>query len=822
MLRVNWHDEELRVRLYTSLTGDIVKLGTTTEFPFASGGTNGAPSGWTPYFENGGVQSDVSFTTAMGRFSIGNVGTAIHHGGRYGVYRDFIVTANKSYLLQLQARTTGGRTKTIRYVEFATSASVNWVKLSQMWTYDDWENISLYITPGASTTIRVCMMAAPYTMDPKGMMTDVNWGIQFQNVSLTEYTPLSPLPTWHEITCDTKELSINYGRDKFTSRYNIATANVRVDNSSSYYTYGNGNADELRPGRFLRATLTLPGTTVEQPFYYGVIDSFTDTFDIDGSALVELSCIDTSSLVANMTVPTASSRDDIYYSYTRFREVLKAVGFNQNFYTSGSTQFSQQAIVANGRSVRDELGIIADSEGGWFFVDRNGVLTFRGRNWKPTTHTTVQAELIATPTREIPKVDEIPTVANVPIVELKGLGSDWTRDRIVNDVSISNMDGTALRYQDFESQRKYGPFTYQRLDFVNDNAGEPTYANARAADFMTGYADPILRVNSIQFNPVPETYLWAATVWLEDLVRVRYQHGNGWGWSVCTHVQGFRHTLTPKSWDMSIALDHPETFTYWEQKDGSGWDVSMWDVDIWDEWGIENGYWNSGEVWGDSIAYLDPTVGIASTPDPVTLPNEYIMVARVEGPIDTVYARMIAAQYPADPNASWYLRRWGTNGNLGMAITPDGTNASAKSIASETIPIVPGVPRTIAIAIQRDNGTGGTAAWTKYLDESTNTWKDGGNIAITQLNPFDSTGAVQIGQRGVNTYDRYDSPIYWVECRTGLYPDAGTVLWRFDPSDCPTGATSWTDPVSQKVWTVTNPAAIVPVAMPYPVATWGE
>jgi hypothetical protein len=819
MLRVNWQDQELKVRAYTSLTGDLIKLGTTTEYPFVSGGTQGAPFGWSPYYENGGVYTDVSFTTGSGRFSIGNVGTDIHGSKRYGIYKDFPVTPGKYYLISVQCRTTQGRSHAIRYVRFANGNNHSYLKLNQMWSFQDWENIVVNAANYASTGIlRVNLTAAPYTLDPKGIQIDANWGIQFQSVTINEQDATYPMPTWHEITCDTKQVSIHYGRDKFTSRYNSATATVNVDNQDSYYTYGNGNADDLRPGRLLKITLTLPNTTTELPMYYGVIDSFADKYDIDGSALVQLSCIDTSSLLATMTVPTMHSRDDIVFTGARFNALMDGVGFLFSFKTYSYTSFDQQAIVASGRSARDEAGIIADSEGGWFFVSRTGILTLMGRRWPQYNSrlTTVQAELLATPTRQVPIIDDVPTVPNVPIVELRMLATDWSRDRIINDVSIANQDGTAFRYQDFASQKKNGPFTYQRLDYVNDNAQEPLFADQRATDLMDGYSDPILRVNSVEFVPTPETFEWCAKAFLEELVRVRYEHPkNGWGWASATHIQGYVHTFTPKSWGMSIALDHPESFAFYETADGSGWDVSYWDIDLWDEFGIEGGYWDSGQVWGDAN-YLSPTIGTVTTPTPGPLPSQFTLVYEVLGP--TVASNgAVASQFDTFGKFSWIIYRNSGTGYQLLSVYPQGdvTNATTRTVSSMNPSANPD-----RIALSVDNRPGNPLQLTsrKFTNGA---WQlESTQDTGASVTPFVSTDPVRIGSTGGDPSGTvFNGRIYSVELRTGLDPNAGTVIWRFDANEW-NGGSTFTD-ARGRVWTLTNPSAIVGTPMNI-TQIWGE
>ena len=806
MLRVNWYDQEIRIRAYTSLTGDLVKLGTTTEYPFTPGGTQGAPSGWSPYAENGGSVTDVSFTTGNGRFSIGNLGTEIHDAKRYGIYRDFAVTPGKYYLISVQARTTQGRGHTIRYVRFANGSNHSYLTTNQMWTFQDWENITVNAAAyAASGILRVNLMACPYSSDPKGMVTDVNWGIQFQNVTINEQESTYPAPTWHEITCDTKQVAIHYGRDKFTSRYNTASATVKVDNKDSYYTYGNGHADDLRPGRFLRITLTLPNSSTELPMYYGIIDRFTDSYDIDGSALVQLDCIDTSSLLATMNVPTLMSRDDLVNSGNRFARLLDGVGWLVAYRFSGYTMFTQQAIVASGRSVRDECGLIADSEGGWFMCDRNGTLRLYGRRW-PEINTklyTVQAELLATPTRDIPMIDDVPTIADVPIIELRQLGTDWSRDRIVNDVSISNQDGTAFRYQNFASQKKNGPFTYQRLDFVNDNAAEPTYADQRATDLMDGYSDPILRVNSVSFRPTPETFDWCAKAFLEELVRVRYEHPkNGWGWASATHIQGYVHTFTPSEWEMSIALDHPESFAYYETADGSGWDVSYWDIDLWDEFGIETGYWDSGQVWGD-VNYLDTSIGYVSTPD---IPKDSLVAGGTYRlSIDVNYKTVTpAGQFPnllQKPGSPREFMLYGANGNTMYG-----------SFGSDGTTNVDIVMSTITLNQRRVYGV----EWT-WGNVNVVTIVDGVRTnrtfsKVPVLN--DQAQAIQIGLTNTT-----QGLIYGAKLERIVNGQVSETIWQFDPSEW-TGGTTFTDPRG-RVWTLSNATAIAGAPADI-VQIWGE
>lgn len=800
MLRTRWHDEDLKVRTYTSLTGDFVSLGTATTYPFEKP-TSGVPQGWTAFIENGGTFTDVVYSTQLGRTSIANVGTDIHHGKRYGIWRDFTIIPGKRYLVRVQARTTTGRTHTIRYVYYARPASLTWEKLSQVWSYDDWENVSLPIITNTSTSIRIGLMAAPYTMDPKGMETDANWGVQFQNVTLVEMEYAYPAPTWKELTCETKKFTCHYGRDKFTERYNTATAQITLDNESGEFGYGAPNNDDIRPGRFVKATVTLPNESTERPLYFGLIDSLTNSYELDGTASVIVSCVDTSTLLANSNVMTVGSRDDTFSSSGRFRYLLNSVNWHPSYMNAADGKFTMQTIVSNGRTIRDEAGIIGDSEGGFVFSDRDGVYWFHGRGWPATqtTQTTVQAELLGTPNRDAPNIDGFPTVANPPLIELRALGTDWSRDRIVNVLQLANQQGTSFTYTDTASQKKYGPFTYQRLDFVNvdDEYGAPTdYLDQRANDLMVGYTDAILRVNSVGFRPDVDAFKWASTFWLNDLVRVRYEQPKiGWGWLVVSHIQGFTHTFDPKNWEVSVNLDDPESFTYYQSAHGSGWDEAHWDMDVWDGFGSAK-----------PLAYLTPSVGTATTPDPGPLPNTFVIIAMVDGPVNIGnVARMIVSQYESDPNRSWYVRRFATNGNVGMAFTATGSNANAVALTPGNTPITLGTPQVVGISVTLNTGTNTVGnGW--YINAS-GVWTKTANATIATQAPYDSNTVIRVGANGASTNDRWEGKIYWVEMRTGLDPTTGTVVWRFDPNEYPGTGSSFVD-ARGRTWSLTNPAAI--------------
>jgi hypothetical protein len=217
--------------------------------------------------------------------------------------------------------------------------------------------------------------------------------------------------------------------------------------------------------------------------------------------------------------------------------------------------------------------------------------------------TIVQADPTIKPYRLVP-VDEVATLNGAAVQLLKAFEPDWSRDRVINDIQLANQGGSAFQTVDPVSQSEYGPRTYQRLDFLNDDS-HPEYLVERTNDYLEGWTEAQLRVNAVTFTPDAGTYAWAMSLFMGDLVRVRYQHPvNGWGFALVTHIQGYVHALTPNGWTTTLNLDQPTSFAYWDKPPtgGLGWDIDLWDDGIWDNPVKGAVYWSSGQRWSDAAS----------------------------------------------------------------------------------------------------------------------------------------------------------------------------------------------------------------------------
>ena len=184
----------------------------------------------------------------------------------------------------------------------------------------------------------------------------------------------------------------------------------------------------------------------------------------------------------------------------------------------------------------------------------------------------------------MPIVDDTPTAPGAPLICTRELVTDWSLARVVNLVTLAKAGGNAQTFEDKTSQKQYGPHTYQRLDFVLENDSD---LPIRAADIMSNYTDPVLRVNSVAYAPgVSGAWEWTLGVFLNWLVRVWYSHPTEfWGFAVCVHIQSVEHRITPDDWYTTLTVDLPESFTEVVWAPTSGWDAGIWDEALWDSIG---------------------------------------------------------------------------------------------------------------------------------------------------------------------------------------------------------------------------------------------
>jgi hypothetical protein len=581
-----WLDDGVDITVELSTQGDVIARGDSKPMPFVAGGPNGVPQGATALVGEGAQYYNFTTNTDLNRFSISNASSVsfFYVGARWLI--PCVPGSTLRFVAQVQ--TIDQKTKAywdIRVHAVKDDGSIQRnLAVIGAYTVATWADCVL-ITPVIPADVH--QLQLELTANP-GTPQLQTWGLQYTNLSYTSVPSLAPPDyAWRDITCDVHGLTTRYGRERFTNRYDIGSATIALDNRQGLYAYSKPHPFGLRPGRLVRVKAVHAGITY--PLFYGVLDSIADGYSLDGKALATFTCYDPQSLYSNKTTPALGV---IQKSGARINWLLDVAGYLPRAIDVG--QWMQQQIVSSGRTLRDEMGVGADSEGSSIFADRTGQIVYKDRTWLTTDPNlkAVTANLMSRPHNDgmITKVDGIPELPDAPIICTNEMVTGWSLDRLINYVELANTGGTAEVYEDRPSQRDYGIFTYQRLDFVNDefdpfNQGDE-HLKIRANEIMASYKEALVRVSSIGYRPAvdPASWPWTLGVFLNWLVRVWYANIiNEWGYAIATHVQAIEHRITPNDWETVIQLDQPISYVnapivedITDQWDRAVWDRSQW------------------------------------------------------------------------------------------------------------------------------------------------------------------------------------------------------------------------------------------------------
>lgn len=581
----DWQSDDVDLHVELATSGDITVSGVRTELPFVSGGSNAVPVGWTQYGSTYPTNAKQT-VSSDGLWSMYYDPAPTSQPSINGWGAEYFIPAitGRRYRFEISVRGRDGSVLTGAYVECdwwnATPQTQRWDQETS--TGGDTWNRRVLISPAApafATHTRIRVYLQPLIQSG---MTAWNFGLEWSVASWLLVDATQAPFVWHDVTCDVKSLAWRYGRERFTSRYDVATLAVELRNDAGTYTYRKPHPLNLGPGRPMRVYAV--HNAVTYPLAWGVIDNLADGLGIDGRVVTVINCVDPSTLLSNvptsgMTVTTNAKHG------ARVERILDYGGYVPRAVDVG--QFTTRSVSTSGQSLRDTLGVTADSEGGAIFADRVGQIVFKDRAWPTNDPNLYQCTAWLLAADEVGKVDPTPDRPGAPTVCLREAITNWSQDRIVNDVSLANAGGTAQRFTNQESIRRYGSKTYERMDFVNKDSS--TLAT-RANDIMTGYAFDVLRLTSVAYRPSinPNAWIWTLSVFLNWLVRVSYSNPtNRWGWETVTHVQAVEHRVTVDDWEVRLALDLPTAFHDVEWAFTNGWDVAKWDDAnfVWDEKG---------------------------------------------------------------------------------------------------------------------------------------------------------------------------------------------------------------------------------------------
>lgn len=336
--------------------------------------------------------------------------------------------------------------------------------------------------------------------------------------------------TWTEIPQSSiRSWSVRLGSTKGddpTLRYQDSTATIvlndgdrRFDPDNLAGPYVSAGRSQVEPMRRVRLVATWAG--IDYPLFYGHADDWKPDYDESGNwTTCTLPATDAFKIFAaeNRTAvaPVGAGED----SGARASRILDAYGWSADdrIISTGDTVLQSTTMAGN---MQAELLLVQDTEGGEWYMDRQGQAVFRNRRAMLTSarSTTSQALFGDDPagyaiSGELPYSDVKPTTPD---------------EVIVNSVDVSRVGGTEQHVEDAVSTGRYLTKSHSRDDLLMTTDAE---ALNWGQSILYQYAQPPRRFARIEFNrpaPAVEAVLWPVLLGAQfaDRITVRARPAGG-------------------------------------------------------------------------------------------------------------------------------------------------------------------------------------------------------------------------------------------------------------------------------------------------------
>jgi hypothetical protein len=375
-------------------------------------------------------------------------------------------------------------------------------------------------------------------------------------------------PEWFALSdCRILDLSIERGRERWLDRYGSSSASVTVEDPDGLLSW---QPDEdllvARVGRSLRIRAQLVETGEDLTLWRGWIESISAGFDPGAVPTVQLTAQDGFAQVAHVDMPEQAPVGGGESSAERIERLLDLADWPAEWRDIEPGRITVQATNL-ARSIADDLGITADSEGGALYSDRTDRMVFRNRDW------------LRTDPRAIAVQASIGTAPG----DYCATGYETAREgsEIVNDVQVSRAGGTVQRFTDEASIGLYLRRTFQRTDYVCETDEQIDLLGRR---ILGTRSSDQLRLPAITLRPLDNAAEWRfccevdygwriAVAW--DAEQVARAEG---GWTREVIVQGIDYKIDPGGWEITLKVDDAKQSAADVWDGVAGWDVAEWSV----------------------------------------------------------------------------------------------------------------------------------------------------------------------------------------------------------------------------------------------------
>jgi hypothetical protein len=390
-------------------------------------------------------------------------------------------------------------------------------------------------------------MALPATLVVK---INLSGGASFGNPFILGTSQLgfaelaSAIPVIVDVSAQTTNISTRRGRNLLQDNYESGQATIRVVDPNGDFNPQNTSSPYyglLQPLRKIQASAIYGGVTYG--LFGGYITEYRYTYPTgQETGYVTFICYDAFRLMYNSNVTTVTGGTAGQTTAQRVQSILSMIAWPPAFTSIGTGATTCVADPGTTRTVLEAIQTAEFTEQGAFYINENGVATFKGRQF------VVDAQAAS------------PTVFNQTGTGINYAGITFALDdkTIVNKATVTRIGGTAQTYSDATSIAQYFTRSITATDMLMQ-----TDANALA--LATAYVDSrketSIRIETITLDLVTPNYSAGVTAGLSleffDTVDITNEQPGGSSIQKKLQIQGIAHTITPNTWVTTFATQEP-------------------------------------------------------------------------------------------------------------------------------------------------------------------------------------------------------------------------------------------------------------------------